>query len=492
MAVPQLQLANLGEIYAQNQARQASMDNLMMQQQAMLEQRQAQQAAAQKQTQLLEMAKTVDISTPEGAKQAFQAGLLDLGAYQDVQKAASDMALAEQQRKTAKIQGQTSQERLAVEQRKTDAQIAKWRRDSNLDAQRTDIARQQMRSTLNQQQIEIGANVSRALAGISDPKQRQAAYIQALPILRKAFPDFEMPENVDDPDLTAAMAVMGRMGGKEQAPLSTIGKLQEDYNAGRITKAQLDAAMAKATTPPGRRITTSPTGAVVIEEGVGAPVGGQSNAPGLSPKASAINRDLDEIIGIASGERGPVSQFLATGAPSITGQLGAFTPAGYVGKKIDTVKAALTIEEIQSMRERSPTGAALGNASDKDVKLLENAAGTLAQTQNENDFLRNAKNVQDKYNDTVSGTPEHIVSMALNNRVNVFDAADLIKRNNPENYLIRLPSLQALQTMPPTLIQALNGMKARDQQTGQTIVIGQQPQPTPAGGGQGNDPLGLR
>jgi hypothetical protein len=41
MAVPQLQLANLGEIYAQNQARQANMDNLMMQQQAMLEQKQA-------------------------------------------------------------------------------------------------------------------------------------------------------------------------------------------------------------------------------------------------------------------------------------------------------------------------------------------------------------------------------------------------------------------------------------------------------------------
>jgi hypothetical protein len=224
MAVPQLQLANLGEIYAQNQAKQAAMDTMQLEQAAAVEKMRQDQLARQKQSQLLEMAKTVDISTPEGAKQAFQSGLLDLGAYQDVQKAASDMALTKQRTETARIQGETSLRTASATQRKADAQIAKWGRDSNLDAQRTAIAWQQMRSTLSQQQIEMGANVSRALAGISDPKQRQSAYTQSLPILRQAFPDFEFSENVDDPDLTAAMAVMGGMGKPQKGTTININQ----------------------------------------------------------------------------------------------------------------------------------------------------------------------------------------------------------------------------------------------------------------------------
>jgi hypothetical protein len=244
MAVPQLQLANLGEIYAQNQAKQAAMDTMQLEQAAAVEKMRQDQLARQKQAQLLEMAKTVDISTPEGAKQAFQSGLLDLKAYQDVQKAASDMALAKQRTETARIQGETSLRTASATERKTDAQIAKWGRDSNLDAQRTAIAWQQMRSTLSQQQIEIGANVSRALAGISDPKQRQSAYTQSLPILRQAFPDFEFSENVDDPDLTAAMAVMGGMGkpqkGTTGKPVAVI-----DPNTGQAIYVAPDQAIGQ-------------------------------------------------------------------------------------------------------------------------------------------------------------------------------------------------------------------------------------------------------
>jgi hypothetical protein len=212
MAVPQLQLANLGEIYAQNQAKQAAMDTMQLEQAAAVEKMRQDQLARQKQAQLLEMAKTVDISTPEGAKQAFQAGLLDVDKLMDVQKGASDIKLAETRGEAAQRTADASMMRAKNAERQTDAQIAKWRRDSNLNGQKTAIAWQQMRSTLSQQQIEMGANVSRALAGISDPKKRQSAYTQSLPILRQAFPDFEMPENVDDPSLTAAMAVMGGMG----------------------------------------------------------------------------------------------------------------------------------------------------------------------------------------------------------------------------------------------------------------------------------------
>jgi hypothetical protein len=88
MAVPQLQLANLGEIFAQNQAKQAAMDTMQLQQASAVEKMRQEQLARQKQSQLMDLARTVDISKPEGAKQAFELGLMDLPTYTGVQKSA--------------------------------------------------------------------------------------------------------------------------------------------------------------------------------------------------------------------------------------------------------------------------------------------------------------------------------------------------------------------------------------------------------------------
>ena len=176
------------------------------------QEQQAQQAAAQREAAIRQaIAGGVDPSSREGLGQLLQAGL-PLEQFQGGLKGIADRELAQARGEAAQRTADASMMRAKNAERQTDAQIAKWRRDSNLNGQKTAIAWQQMRSTLSQQQIEMGANVSRALAGISDPKKRQSAYTQSLPILRQAFPDFEMPENVDDPSLTAAMAVMGGMG----------------------------------------------------------------------------------------------------------------------------------------------------------------------------------------------------------------------------------------------------------------------------------------
>jgi hypothetical protein len=185
------------------------------------QEQQAQQAAAQREAAIRQaIAGGVDPSSREGLGQLLQAGL-PLEQFQGGLKGIADRELAQARGEAAQRTADASMMRAKNAERQTDAQIAKWRRDSNLNGQRTAIAWQQMRSTLSQQQIEMGANVSRALAGISDPKKRQSFYTQSLPILRQAFPDFKMPENVDDPDLTAAMAVMGAMG-KPQGKGGTI------------------------------------------------------------------------------------------------------------------------------------------------------------------------------------------------------------------------------------------------------------------------------
>ena len=49
--------------------------------------------------------------------------------------------------------------------------------------------------------------------------------------------------------------------------------------------------------------------------------------------------------------------------------------------------AAGTFDALQEMRTNSPTGGALGNVSDADIRLLTASIGALGQSQNEEDFF---------------------------------------------------------------------------------------------------------
>jgi hypothetical protein len=52
----------------------------------------------------------------------------------------------------------------------------------------------------------------------------------------------------------------------------------------------------------------------------------------------------------------------------------------------NTMVAAGTFDALQEMRTNSPTGGALGNVSDADIRLLRESIGALGQSQNEEDF----------------------------------------------------------------------------------------------------------
>lgn len=53
------------------------------------------------------------------------------------------------------------------------------------------------------------------------------------------------------------------------------------------------------------------------------------------------------------------------------------TGAAEVRRQVDSLKAVAASENINAMRQASPTGGALGNASDADIKLLKDKAGAL-------------------------------------------------------------------------------------------------------------------
>lgn len=482
MAVPQLQLANLGEIFAQNQARQANMDNVMLQQQAALEQRQAQQAAAQREAAIRQaIASGVDPSSREGLGQLLQAGL-PLEQFQSGLKSIGDIELAKARSQAAQAQGQSALMRGQAAQQTADTRA--WQARQQVALSRAQEARllRQFKQDTDKTEFEAASKFAQIIAGVPE-EQRPGVHSKLQSQYGDLFP--RLFEGGYTPEVGVIVQALANSAAS-QAPLSAVAKIEEDYRRGRLSQQQRDAAIAKATTTKGTRTTINPsTGAVVIEEG-GMPVGGAQPSIGVSPQQSSILQDIEEIQSIASGEKGPVAEFFATGAPSITGKIGAFTPGGYTKEKLETVVSNLTLDKLQQIRMASPTGAALGNASDKDVALLKASAGTLSQSQKQEDFLRNISKVKDQYKDTVSGKPSQIVSAALNGKVNVFDAADAIKRDNPQNYTLSVPSLDVIQNLPPVLQSAMSGMQVRDQQTGQTITINA---PTPSGGGQGGQKI---
>jgi hypothetical protein len=75
----------------------------------------------------------------------------------------------------------------------------------------------------------------------------------------------------------------------------------------------------------------------------------------------------------------------------VIGMLDAVTPnfgrARGAQELYNTMVAAGTFDALQDMRTNSPTGGALGNVSDADIRLLTASIGALGQSQNEEDFF---------------------------------------------------------------------------------------------------------
>lgn len=71
----------------------------------------------------------------------------------------------------------------------------------------------------------------------------------------------------------------------------------------------------------------------------------------------------------------------------VFGRVGSVTAASTSAQAdLDQLKAKAGFEALQSMRDRSPTGGALGNVSDAEGRRLESSAAALAQAQSKNDF----------------------------------------------------------------------------------------------------------
>lgn len=174
-----------------------------------------------------------------------------------------------------------------------------------------------------------------------------------------------------------------------------------------------------STGEPGPRTGTIPQGYTLIEDDSSpagyrmVPIPGgpedttKTDAAAAEQRRTSTNLVLDEI-GIARD--------LVAGQEGLnrtTGPIGAVlsridsTRAGQLKNRLETIKANIGFDKLQSMREASPTGGALGAVSEFENRLLQAVHGSLVQSQTAEDLLYNLDRLETLYNRVINeGIPE--------------------------------------------------------------------------------------
>lgn len=134
------------------------------------------------------------------------------------------------------------------------------------------------------------------------------------------------------------------------------------------------------TIPPGMQLFTDPqTGAMRMEPIPGGPVDMEQqqaqDKAGMKDDLSATAGDV--VINSASRAREAAQERVVGGA---IGNIAALNPSSQnaeVQRQVATLQSMAAAENINAMRQASPTGGALGNASDADILLLKQKSGAL-------------------------------------------------------------------------------------------------------------------
>lgn len=143
------------------------------------------------------------------------------------------------------------------------------------------------------------------------------------------------------------------------------------------TKAKVDAAQAKT---------------VVARQKLETQLRNQVDA------ASTTANDIGELIDTAISEVGPMTS--GPGGRILSAIPG--TPARNLERTLDTIKANIGFQTLNSLRQLSATGGALGNVSDREVQFLQSTLGSLDATQSPEQLRTNLAEVKRKLNESLA------------------------------------------------------------------------------------------
>jgi hypothetical protein len=109
-----------------------------------------------------------------------------------------------------------------------------------------------------------------------------------------------------------------------------------------------------------------------------------------------VNDELNRSLNMLNEKGGAVAGFVGNMTSGIPG-----LPSHDFSQMLDTIKANIGFDKLQSMREASPTGGALGQVSEFENRLLQAVFGSLAQSQSPEQLRYNMMRLQNTYNNII-------------------------------------------------------------------------------------------
>ena len=163
------------------------------------------------------------------------------------------------------------------------------------------------------------------------------------------------------------MPTPGMPGSVSAAFQKGISPDAQPWVKGAQVQAQQEAELPFIAPKAGAAI----TGKAEAEKGV--------NYPKVRDQYTSLTRQWDTVDKTIDSAINAVSPFTAGAGAWVANIPG--TPQKDLNEKLSTIRANIGFDKLQSMRENSPTGGALGNVSDHENKLLQAVQGSLDQGQ---------------------------------------------------------------------------------------------------------------
>lgn len=181
------------------------------------------------------------------------------------------------------------------------------------------------------------------------------------------------------------------VGGSAKGGLNALDRMGEVY--GQLEDAKNSAALEQYKAnlkAAGKKKTEGDNNAARVSSGI---------VTGLIDEViPTINDDIDGLFNKITGMGGNTTGFFGKIMSGIGG-----SDAANLRAQLTTIKSNVGFDKLQSMREASPTGGALGNVSEKENEYLQSVLGNLEQSQSPEQLKRNLLKLREAYLDIVHG-----------------------------------------------------------------------------------------
>ena len=224
-------------------------------------------------------------------------------------------------------------------------------------------------------------------------------------------------------DGTALEAIPGYLDVQTQ--LKSAGAPQVNVNTG-------DTGPKFGTIPPGYMMTGDAESGYRME-----PVEGSPDIKDSEKESSQAWLALDGMLSGIDNIQGTIKEVKDDSDSMSTGIIGSIlkriptTDAYNMGKKVQTIQANLGFDKLQSMREASPTGGALGQVSERELNFLQSTVANLDPNMGEEEFDKALEKIEEHYanwkkavtrhyTDTYGPRPQTIEDSEISDLVNKY------------------------------------------------------------------------